>query len=328
MWLPPAFFARKSTWVTCHSDYPQHRCEASIICYVFQTTLGSNDRRRHIHSFMSCGPHFSSLHSYLFLPAVSIFNDSRAMGLILSGTETLVANALGLLGVILKRLSTCLHVHQHNRTRRGHGSNNLTLREQRRLMSGRLHPPHLTGSLADPAIVTPLAFHRAGSSKSLATRTRESGGALQLPDRHSVKENGSHHSFGLNHFYYTEVSALQPRAKAKLSTHDIAQPLKGIMQQNKAQNRKSTLAYGRVERAATNAPNSEILTPRSTYQRHIEELEKRRVILHSIKRDYGLVKADYEKSENTLQCLRRQDLHTPRSWRKQKRSAESSLGKL
>lgn len=51
------------------------------------------------------------------------------------------------------------------------------------------------------------------------------------------------------------------------------------------------------------------------------------MILLSLKRGNGRAKADYADSENTLQCLRRQGQHAFRFWRKQKRSAERSLGK-
>ena len=120
--------------------------------------------------------------------------------------------------------------------------------------------------------------------------------------------------------------ALPPYAKPKPSTDETTLPFKGIVQQDIAQGGKSAQASGRIKRAATNVSSSETSTPRSSYHQHIEELEKYRVILCNLKREYSQAKADYDRSENTLQCLRRQDQHPLRLWRKQKRSAERSLG--
>ncbi len=120
--------------------------------------------------------------------------------------------------------------------------------------------------------------------------------------------------------------ALPPYPKPKPSTDEFILPFKGIVKQNIAQEGKSAQAPGRTMKAATNISSSETSTPRSRYHQHIEELEKYRVILCNLKHEYSQAKADYDRSEATLQCLRRQDQHPLRFWRKQKRSAERSLG--
>ncbi len=149
------------------------------------------------------------------------------MGLILSETEKIVANALSLLCTILQRLSNCLHNSEHRQIR-----------------------------------------HDPSSSNS-----------------------------------------------------------KVIPQQDESQKHKSVRASQNNERTATNASSIKTSKPRPNYQQHIEELEKRRVILHNLKREYSRAKADFEKSENTLRCLGRQHRCYHR-WRKQKESAERSLGKI
>ena len=128
--------------------------------------------------------------------------------------------------------------------------------------------------------------------------------------------------------YRAEGCALMPYVKVGPGTYKSA-PLPGdIVPHGNARRSRSARTSGRVERAATKESSFETLTPRLKYQKHIEELEKRRMILQSLKREYSRAKADYERSENTLQCLRRQGQDTLQFWRKQKISAEGSLRKV
>lgn len=103
--------------------------------------------------------------------------------------------------------------------------------------------------------------------------------------------------------------------------------LMGSRSTNNTQKDEETRASGGVGRAATDKSSFETSIARLNCQQHIEELEKRRMILLSLKRENGRAKADYAKSMNTVQCLRRQGQHDFRFWRKQKKSAERSLGK-
>ena len=50
--------------------------------------------------------------------------------------------------------------------------------------------------------------------------------------------------------------------------------------------------------------------------------------LHRRKGEYGKARADHERTENTLQCVRRQGQHSLWVWRKQKISAEGSLREM
>ena len=119
-----------------------------------------------------------------------------------------------------------------------------------------------------------------------------------------------------------------PFVKVEPGIYKSAPPPNDMVPHGNARRSRSAQTPRRVERAATKESSFETLTPRLKYQKHIEELEKRRVILQSLKREYSRAKADYEKSENTLQCLRRQGQDTLRFWRKQKNSAEGSLRKM
>ena len=128
--------------------------------------------------------------------------------------------------------------------------------------------------------------------------------------------------------YRAKGSALMPFVKVEPGIFKSAPPPNDMVPHGNAQRSRSARTSRRVERAATKESSFETLTPRLKYQKHIEELEKRRTILQSLKREYSRAKADHEKSENTLQCLRRQGQDTLQFWRKQKNSAEGSLRKM
>lgn len=240
--------------------------------------------------------------------------------------ETLVVNALGLSCIILERLSKYLHNGQCRQVQRNPSSSNPKVSEQNHMMSGKacLKSAKVSPAKSSAAttLITSSAFDRDGSSKSMLEHPACEIAAYSSP-RPSVK--GERTNCPNTSTQTPQRSALSSSVKAEPSTDETAPPSKGIVQQ--AQKHKCFGASGRMTGATTNASSSETPTPYSSYQKYIEEFERHRVILYSLKREYSRAKADYEWSENTLHCLRRQEQHPLRFWRKQKKMAEKSLGK-
>lgn len=293
------------------------------------------------------------------------------MGNILCKTGKLLANALGLSGLILKHLTKYLHHRQHCRIQPKSSSSNPTISERSHTMRGKAYSHSVKMSPADSSIATTLtssAYDRGGSLKAmvkqnaheiaaasyLSSRLSAEGGRTRCPlkskdfhrmeklpvtDAKAAKKSRSRTPSSLTSEAIATPhipprigpnvrSSLPPCVEAKPDVDETAPPLKGIVQQGEAQRHKSIRSSGRVTRAVIDASRSETTSQSSSYQQHIQELEKQRATLCNLKREYGRAKVDYERSENTLQCLRRQDQHPLRFWRKQKTSAEKSLGKI
>ena len=220
--------------------------------------------------------------------------------------ETLVVNALGLSCIILERLSKYLHNGQYRQVQRNPSSSNPKVSEQNHMMSGKACLQSAKVSPAKSSAATTLimssAFDRDGSSKSMLEHPACEIAAYSSP-RPSVK--GGRTNCPNTSTQTPQRSALSFSVKAEPSTDETAPPSKRIVQQ--AQKHKCFGASGRMTGATTNASSSETPTPYSSYQKYIEDFEKHRVILYSLKREYSRAKADYERSDNTLHCLRRQD---------------------
>lgn len=270
---------------------------------------------------------------------------------------------LGISCVVLKRLSECLHNRQHCQLQRNSSSSKPEVSEQNNKngnmcsQSVKIDP---VNSLVATNLVTSSALDRDVSGKPMFEHTHSSArssakrrikcppelqeiyrtGKARMTEAKAAKKLKSKTSPALK----PEPTAIPhrpsragpdagtqtPSVKSKRSTHETAPPSRSTVQQDEARKDISARASKSTTRhptAATNAPSSATSTPRSSYQQHIEKLEKHRVVLYSLKREYGRAKADYERSENTLQCLRRQDQYPLWFWRAQSTLAEISLGK-
>ena len=248
------------------------------------------------------------------------------MGQILSRTETLMAKALDLFHVLLKRLCKCRH-NDHDST-----TSKPNLQGQGHKKRTKLCPPSKKLPVAEISVATTFnahpVFYRAESSKVVTASAGEAGMAIFTSARSRTSNGHLKHSTESENSYRTKLSALMPFVKAEPGTHKSAAPPGDTVLRGHVRRSRSARTSRRVEGAATKESSFDTLTPRLKYQKHIEELEKRRMILQSLKREYSRAKADYERSENTLQCLRRQGQDTLHFWRKQKHSTEGSLRKM
>ena len=237
-----------------------------------------------------------------------------------------MANAINLFYVLLERLRKCLHNGQQRQIPCDSSSSRPKLEGQCHTKRSKLYPPSTKLPVAESPAATTFnvhsAFHRADSSKLVTSSAGEVTLAVPTSARPRTTKGR------LKYLTKSAQSTLVPFIKVKPGRHKLAPPLDDIVQQGNARRSRSARTSRRVERAATKEPSFETLTPRLKYQRHIEELEKRRVVLQSLKRGYSRARADFERSESTLQCLRRQGQEPLQVWRKQKNSAEGSLRKL
>ena len=290
---------------------------------------------------------------------------------------TLLANALGLSGVVLKRWTECLRNRRQCRIQPTSSGSDPTVSEQSHPTGGKAYSRSVTRSPADSSVaaslVTSSAFDRGGSLKSTVKHTAHGITVSSLPSaRPSAKGGRTKHPRAWNDFHGTgkvpvidakaattpksrnpsglaseptesphkppgtgvdagtqasHGSTLSPCAKATPGADETALSPKGNVQQGEVQKHKSARSSRRITRAATNASGFEASTLRSSYQQHLQELDEHRATLYSLKREYGHAKADYERWESTLRCLRRQDQHPLWFWRQQKTRAERSLGK-
>lgn len=247
------------------------------------------------------------------------------MGLILSRTETLMANALDLFHALLQRLCKRLYNGQQPQTLYDSSSCSPNLQGKVHIKS-KLHPPSSKLPVAEISVATIFnahsAFHRADSSKLVTPSADEVTMAVSTSPRPRTTKGR------LKCSTEPERSALMPFVKLKPGTYKSALPPDDIAQQGNARRSGSARTSRRVERTAPSESSFGTLTPRLKYQRHIKELEKHRMILQRLKREYSRARADYERSENALQCLRRQGQETLQDWRKHKHSAEGSLRKM
>ena len=243
------------------------------------------------------------------------------MGLVLSRTETLMASTLDLFHVLLKRL--CKHNGQQRQILCDSSSSGPKLKGQDHTKRSNLYPPSAKLPVAESLVATTFnvhsASHRADSPKLVTPSTGE-----------AVTTSARLRAATCRLKYPTELerSALVPFVKVEPGEYKSAPRFDDIVHQGSAQRSRSARTSRRVERAAAKESSFETLTPRLKYLKHIEELEKRRVILQSLKRDYSRARAECERSESTLQCLRRQGQESLQVWRKQKNSAEGSLRKM
>ena len=232
-----------------------------------------------------------------------------------------MANTLDLFHVLLKRL--CKHNGQQRQISCDSSSSGPKLKGQDHTKRSKLYPPSAKLPVAESSVTTTFnvhsAFHRPGSPKLVTPTTGE---AVSTSARLRTA------TCCLKYPTESERSALVPFVKVKPGEYKSAPCLDDIVQQGNARRSRSAQISRRVERAATKESSFETLTPRLKYLKHIEELEKRRVILQSLKHDYSRARAECERSESTLQCLRRQGQETLQVWRKQKNSAEGSLRKM
>lgn len=254
------------------------------------------------------------------------------MGLMLSRTGTLMANALDLFHVLLKRLCKCLHNGQQRQIPPDSNSSKPNPQGQGHTKKSKLYPPSNKLPVAGISVATTFnahsAFYRAGSSKLVTASAGEVTMAVSTSARSKTTNGQLKYSTESKKSYRAKGSALMPFVKVEPGIYKSAPPPNDMVPHGNARRSRSARTSRRVKKAATKESSFKTLTPRLKYQKHIEELEKRRTILQSLKREYSRAKADYEKSENTLQCLRRQGQDTLQFWRKQKNSAEGSLRKM
>ena len=237
-----------------------------------------------------------------------------------------MANALDFFHVLLKQLCKCLHNGQQRQIPCGSSDSRPKLKGQGYTKRSRLYPPSARLPVAESSVATTFnahsAFHRADSPKPVTLSAGEVTIAVSTPTRLRIA------ICRLKYPIELERSALVPLVKVKPGEYESAPRLDDIVQQSNARRSRSARTSRRVERAAAKESSFETLTPRLKYQKHIEELEKRRVVLQSLKREYSRARADAERLESTLQCLRRQGQETLQVWSKQMNSAEGSLRKM
>lgn len=189
-----------------------------------------------------------------------------------------------------------------------------------------MYPTSAKSPVAESLVATTFnvhsAFHRADSPKPVTPSAGEVTMAISTSARLRTA------TCRLKYCTELERSALMPLVKVRPGEYESAPRLDDIVQQGNALRSRSARTSRRVERAAAKESSFETLTPRLKYQKHIEELEKRRVVLQSLKREYSRARADLERSESTRQCLRRQGQGNPQPWGNQMNSAEGSLRKI
>ena len=211
------------------------------------------------------------------------------MGLILFRTETLMANAFDQCHALLKPLCKRLYNGKQPQIPYGSISSWPNPQRQSHIKKSKLYPPSTKLAVAETSVATTFnahsAFHRADSPKLATPSADEVTMAVSISARPRTTKGP------LKYSTQSERSALVPFVKFKPGTYTSAPPLDFTQQCNPRRSSRSWISR-RVERAATSESSFRTLRPRLKYQKHIKELEKRRMILQSLKREFSRARAD------------------------------------